>query len=301
MPSSARRKAGVVRRSFTGEDRMSAAAGVGRGDLGFDRCSDSQRRFRAMLALHLFNEDFVGAPFTEHRLRSARSFLSYTMTVSPRFDTLVCIVPGAPRNAVGRLLGPWAAVEDGYRIAGLRVEAAVNANVYHLLHLPTGGRMVVARQAAFRNATEINRGGRVVRRDGASSFAGADIPMTLAERETLGRIPPMEPGIERMLAAIVARLDVRDPNREWAMGSWWYDPLGRPQVRVPRRERRRSLWGEGAEWELRWFGHPRIEDVTACLTSPILGLPRIRAIRTSASAGEIRGDGCRLKLVHGSE
>lgn len=60
------------------------------------------------------------------------------------------------------------------------------------------------------------------------------------ERGALSRIPSMPSGIERILAALVAQLNARDPSGKWEMRMWWYGP--------PIRSRARSA----AYWPLPW-------------------------------------------------
>ncbi|MEV4600797.1 hypothetical protein AB0K15_25800 [Amycolatopsis sp. NPDC049253] len=298
MPESLRRKLRDIRRSYTGEDKASAAAGVGRGGLGLDLCSPQQRRFRALLALFLFNANVPDTPFDDQH--SANAFLAYTMTVSPRFDTLVCLVPGAVENAVGRLLASPGPDSLQYGVPGLRVEAAVDFRTYHLVHLPTGAKMVVASRPDFPLLSDIQNAGPHLDTWSANTFVGADIPLADVEREALSRLPAMPAGIERILAALVTRLDARDPARKWAVGNWWYDPLGRPFPPGYRHNGKISLWGQRPKWALRWNGWPRPEDIVGCLTAPIVGVDRLTARQLSPAEFVIELDGCSLSLKYGA-
>ncbi|WP_146060516.1 hypothetical protein [Amycolatopsis sp. CA-128772] len=298
MPSSPRRKLKDVRRSFTGEDKASAAAGVGRGDLGLDRCSPRQRRFRAFLALYLFNANVPDTPLAVQH--SANAFLSYTMTVSPWFDSLVCIVPGAVDNAVGRLLASPARGDLQYGVPGLRVKAAIDFRTYHLVHLPTDAKMVVASRPDFPRLSEIERRGPYGETWSAEHYVGAEIPLADVERDALSHLPSMPSGIEGILAALVARLDTRDPSGSWALGNWWYDPLLRPRPSGYRRDGKIALWGQGRTWELRWNGQPHPEDVIACLTAPVVGVTQLSATHLSPSEWVITLDGCCLTLKYGA-
>ncbi|MDT8916082.1 hypothetical protein [Amycolatopsis sp. PS_44_ISF1] len=270
MPSSSRRNLRDIRRSYTGEDKASAEAGVSRDGLGLDRCSPQQRRFRALLAIYLFNANVPDTPFdTQH---SATAFLSYTMTVSPWFNTFVCVVPGAAENAVGRLLASSARDDLRYGVPGLRVAAGIDFGTYHLAHLPTGAKMVVTRRTDFPPLSELQRLGPYRKTWSSEHYVGAEVPMAEVEHEALSRVPSMPSGMERILAALVARLDVRDPSDKWALGLWWYDPLLRPSTHDHQRRHRFALWGQGPKWELRWNGWPQPEDVIACLTAPVIGV-----------------------------
>lgn len=285
MPSSTRRKLRDTRRSFTGEDKPTAEAGVGRHDLGLDRCTPRQQRFRALLALHLFNTHLRGFPLPSH-VYSARAFLSYSMTVSPRYDHLLFIIPPAIENALGRLMAPRCLLR--YGMPGLRIVAAHDHRAYHIVHLPTGARMTLASQVDFPSEAEVRRRGPRVGLWTAQDYPGTDTPPAAGEQAALDAVPPMTPGIQALLAGLVSRLDARDPQKRWAIGQWWQDPLRRPKPARYRYDDSMYLWGSGADWELRWLKHPQPEDVVACLTESRIGVP-------GAAATECR-DGWTISL-----
>ena len=108
------------------------------------------------MAVHLFNENNGRTPFSFADLHSSRAFLSYTMTVSPRYDELLCIVPGALENALYRLLS--SSSDPGHRIPGLRVAAAADYQAYYLVDLVTGGRLTLAKQSLYPSMAEIQSG-----------------------------------------------------------------------------------------------------------------------------------------------
>ncbi len=119
MPSSSRHLLRDIRRSYTGEDKLAAKAGLGRRCLGLDRCTPAQRRFRALMALHLFND--YGSEVVGRKIYSAHAFLSYDMIASPWYDQMVFIVPMAVRNAFSRLAATGGNLRTG--MPGLRLNA----------------------------------------------------------------------------------------------------------------------------------------------------------------------------------
>lgn len=158
MPSASRRRLRGVRMDYTREDCLAAGAGISRagvkrGATGLGDCTAQQRRFRALFALSLFNFVSDGRSQPIATVYNASAFLCYSMIVSPRFDRLVCIVPGATENVVGRLLGSSDYLQ--YGVPGLRLEAAGRAfgraygECFHLLHLPTRARLVITASSNF--------------------------------------------------------------------------------------------------------------------------------------------------------
>ncbi len=297
MPASTRRVFREIRQSYTGEDDQAAKAGVGRKEIGLFRCSPHQRRFRALLALSLFNFNSAGRQHPMVSVYNANTFLAYTMTVSPRYDQLALIVPSATENAVGRLLGSPDYLQCG--VPGLRLASIGRAlgrsfgECFHLLHLPTGARAVVTASSNFTSKSVT--GGEI-----AGGYPGLDTPLADVEQDALNRIPPMSAEIESILAALVSSLNVRDPNGSWATGMWWWDPFGRPKRAglAPSYERYSQLWGSGRTWELRWNGFPYPEDLVACLTSPIIGLAGVSHTRVG-DRWQLRSGSSALTLSYG--
>lgn len=297
MPSSRRRSLRDIRRSYTGEDSKAAKAGLGRGDLGFARCSPAQRRLRAALAVHLFNDGFPQSTFARAGLHSVATFLAYTMTVSPRYDDLVCIVPHALENAVGRLMSMTG---DGTpRFPGLRLAAVANFEAYHIVDLVTGGRLTLATQSAYPSIDEVRRRAPGRDRSRLRKWPGIDIALFPAERLARAAVPAMSVEIETLLAALVARLSIEHPAGRWSLGLWFTDPLRRPLPAGFSHDGRMSLWESGHRWELRWCEHPRPEDIVGCLTDFEVGLPGASAVQFSAYEWEIRLGSAVLTLRYG--
>src|SRR4051794_25566611 len=173
MPSSRRRAMADLRASYTREPVQAARAGVGRGDLGLDQCSAAQRRFRTLLALHLFNRGLGLEPFASS---GVSAFLSYTATMSPQHDVLTVVLDSAVENVASRLLST-PTVPHG--VAGLRVVAGRYARLYHLVHVPTGARMVITGRFPFASADSMltSRTPSMIVRD----FPGVGLPLSADE------------------------------------------------------------------------------------------------------------------------
>jgi hypothetical protein len=224
MPASKRRPRRDVRRSFTGEDKIAAERGLGRACLGLDRCSSGQRRFRALLALHLFNR-YESMP--DHvDVCSAHAFLSYTMIASPEHDRMVFIVPNAVPNAFGRLIGHPSDLQLG--MPGLRLVAGDWSDTFHAIHLPTNAHVVFAARSDFEPPSVVLRSSGNLTERQTSSFPFSDVPLSADEQNSLDHVPPMTPEIETLLAALVVRISARDPRRTWDIGNWWGDPCNDP-------------------------------------------------------------------------
>ncbi|MGA6205479.1 hypothetical protein ACPESR_12045 [Nocardia testacea] len=297
MSASPRRRVYALRRSYTGEDAQAAKAGVGRGKAGLVQFNSQQRRFRALLALSLLNYDSGGHQHPTVSVYNASTFLTYSMIVSPRFDKLVFIVPSATENTVGRLLAAPGYPENG--VPGLRVAATGKAagkafgQCFHLLHLPTGARAVITASSNFDALS--GPGGEVV-----DDYPGPETPLADVERDALSGVPAMTDEIETMVAALVSYLNIRDPQGRWATGMWSWDPLKRAERGglAGSTERFSRLWGAGRAWELSWNGYPYPEDLLACFTSPLVGIPGVSVVH-EADRWQIRLGSSSLRLSYG--
>jgi hypothetical protein len=207
----------------------------------------------------------------------ASSFLLYTMTVSPRFDTIVFVIPGVVENALGRLIASHNSLHIG--MPGLRVESGTSGTrqTFHLRHLPTSARAVMTEHSDF---------GPALSQQDASvlsthSWPTTDIPMSDEEKDALRRIPTMSPDIEILLGALVSRLDLHSPDGTWDLGMWNWDRLDRlkPHRFAAHQHQYRSLWGVGQRWHLRWNRNPHPDDVVACLTDRKIGVDGARALK----------------------
>lgn len=263
MPRTMQRAAATVRARITGETLAEAAAGISRGPgHGLDECTAEQRRFRCLLALGLLNAGAIGA---SQRAWGIFDSTLYTITVSPRYDLLKWVC-NAPRNVALRLV-PWPGHDSG--VPGLRILAS-DAEGYHLAHTPTGARMLISSL----RGTQFPRPGRLFDRD--EQAAGATCPLSGYERVALASVPPMTPAAEMLLAGLSTRLDARDPDGRWAIGTWYGDPLRRPGRAAFTGQANRRLWGGGDYWELRWDGHPPAADLAAALTDPRTALAGVQ-------------------------
>ncbi|MEJ8653609.1 hypothetical protein WKI65_37595 [Streptomyces sp. MS1.AVA.3] len=267
MPHSTRRSLAARRRAYTGEDRTAAALGMPRSanSIGLDSCTPAQRRLRALWALGVFNDGVLQAWPGEWALYG---ITAYNIVVSPQHDHLA-IITSTPHNVVCWLT-PNGNDTPGNNLPGLRLERQI-ADTYLLRHLPTGTTMSVTTQPDSQLAPRDNPALRDDR------LWGIDKPLTEYERATFEELPPMAPATETLLAGLTVRLCLRDPNREWAIGTWWRDPLKRPRERA--RFSTRRLWGSGSRWELEWRSYPYPDDLAQAMTDPLAGIPGAKAQR----------------------
>ncbi|KMS82818.1 hypothetical protein ACZ91_56670 [Streptomyces regensis] len=261
MAHSSRRSAAAIRRAFSGEPRQAAARAVPRGcgHLGFDSHDPGQQRLRALLALGIFNagrlQEWPGA-------WAMASLTHYDLTLSPRQDDLLLITP-TPSNVLQYLVPRGQPVG----LPGLRLQEA-RADAFVLRHLVTGARMTVTDRPlvpAFDGDFEEGRRVWTVQHD-----------LTGQEHEALADAPSMTDDALALLAGLMSRIGLCDPERRWALGYWFADPLDRTLAwsHVGRR-----LWGHGDRWELTWNCFPFHWDVAMALTDPQAGIAGAQAVQ----------------------
>lgn len=276
------------RAQYTGETPQAAQYGVARnGDFGIDICTDEQRIMRSQLAFHLFNAGHLSvlSPGSD-----VARLACYDITISPRNDSLV-IVTDTPENVIECFFYPRLA------FPGLRLEQSFEweegrpgpdrplRRRYETLHLPTNARLIVTNHTKTRRVTGTPVHWR-------NSYTAIDVPLTEDERDRLELIPPMAIGIQRMLAALMARFTAAAPDGSWATGTWYSAPRGREGdgYIVSRR-----LTGAEKFWSLQWTHFPTVNDVIAMLGDPHFGLPGLRVTRQSTWA-DLHLDGARLRI-----
>lgn len=276
MPNSVQHRLGAQRAAITDEPPSASRAGIGRdGRLGFDNCSAAQRRFRALLALHVFNTSDMPEPFGPG---SAAAFLTYTVAMSPRHDQLVVIRDNAIENITGRLIPD----RDGeFGVAGLRVAAIVPYRTHHLLHVPTGARMVITHRPVFPSAEAV-----AARRGAPTGWGpGPDVPLSASEQRAIAIAESFSVPMQRLLAGLMVRVNANDPGGRWSLWHWstWVSQLD----------------GAGDQCELRWERRPEPHHIAAALTDPVAGIAG--ATSTLGRYGEYTDivlDGARLRLRH---
>ncbi|WP_454859672.1 hypothetical protein [Promicromonospora soli] len=265
MPNSLQRRAVQIRRRYTGEKDAAARAGAGRdGSHGLDVCSPAQAELRALFALGFLNDTDAG----RHLGWSISVLSAYSLVVSPRYDSLV-LIADAPINVAERLM-PDGQVDGG--LPGLRLERAVidrrsddELYISHVLHhLPTGGRIVVTDHPEGKVTGELESF------SSTKSMPATDVPLQPREAAQLRDASRMSADARTLLSAIVSRISTRDPDRNWALGHWFYDPLSRQ--RRPYIRKSRALRGTGDQWELRWSNYPYPSDLVATLTDRTIGV-----------------------------
>jgi hypothetical protein len=272
MPESVRHRQGKVRAAITGEHPSASRAGLGRdGSLGFDSCTQAQRQFRALLALHLFNTG-IGPPYT-----AASAFLTYTVAMSPRHNLLAVIRRGAIPNLAGRLLpNPGHGIG---RVSGLRVAGVVPFRLYDLVHVPTGARMVISDQEHFLRSASSDIPDKMFGPRGP----GLDVPVDTSEQRVADMVAALPDPMLRLMAGLVVRFCTVGPGKRWSLGYWsteWSE-----------------LSGIADRWEMRWHHEPDPSQVACALTDPIAGIAGAQAV---AGLGgryiDVVLDGARLRL-----
>ncbi|GIE35456.1 hypothetical protein Ait01nite_085010 [Actinoplanes italicus] len=257
----------------TGEDPVTARQGVHRHGLGLDECTPAQHSLRTLLGQHLFNGgDKSALPYRS----MVHVLTSYTLLMSPRYDRLVVITDAAP-NVVGYLVPNGQARRPGPSsfIPGLRLEQVTGAHHadgpdYHLIHLPTGARMIVTEQTRTHFENRPSHGSRC---PFGYEWWTSDVPVTAEEHDQVMDLVPPPAGVAAIVNALVVRMRARDPHHRWAMGNWWNDPLQRPGRPCDFHESSRRLMPGGRHWLLEWCGYPYASDVAAMLCEPRFGLP----------------------------
>ncbi|MFE3983093.1 hypothetical protein ACFXPR_01290 [Nocardia tengchongensis] len=260
-------------------------------DLGLDRCSVDQRRFRAIMSLFLLNTDTPPRDVAESpahkviRYSSISSLLCYTMTFSPQYDEFVVLsdmpdhiiqsvrMPGLRRNCIGNN-------EDWLLLTQVTTGAHVRFCPWAQDH-PSHKRDLKVRSHHFHNLP-------------------AELDLRADEQEALDAIPEMDPDSERLLAGLVSRLWLSSRREGWAVSGLTWDALarfhkpsgGRPDFHF------RYLWGSGAEWILRWGGLQSVPaaDVARALTHVAIGIEGAYAIHRGPHRSEVHLGQARLVL-----
>lgn len=276
MPSSTRQHQGILRARYTEEQRSEARAGIGRGgDLGLDRCTDAQRRFRALLGLYLFNSATGPWPYATS---GVAAFLTYSVVVSARYDHLVMLDVGAVDNVVGRLM-PRQNCQRG--VAGLRLSTH-RRGTYHLVHVPTASSLVITNRPTLEPVEQATPHSPEWRTD----FPNTTVPLSTEERDAIHLAEALSPSMERLLAGLVVRIGARDPEARWSLWQW----SGRAS----------QLWGYRDLWTMEWRGSPAPGDVAAALTDPVFGITGAHAYRSADDEDvDVVLDGSRLRLNRG--
>ncbi|OXM50254.1 hypothetical protein CFP71_27865 [Amycolatopsis thailandensis] len=280
-----RQRAAAVRAAYLGEDVDIAERGITSEDLGLDACSGPQRELRALLALHILNKGPHAAP---PGWRDVHTVTAYSMTVSPRSDELVIHT-----NASDNLTNWLVRTSEDFGLPGLRLECRPTGSAFRLIHVPTGARMTItsADEPPRCAATRHDHGWR------ADHWPTTTTPLQQDELVALASLPPRTPDMTALLAGLIVRLEARDPAGDWAIGSWWHDPLGRTPWLGRSSDRQRKLWGSNNHWTLEWNAYPYEEDLIQALTDPLCGIVGCR-VKRSIEYTELRYGTAVLRLVH---
>lgn len=265
VPGAMRETAAHSRMGYNPEAFKAAYAGTCRDRThslnahGMDWCGPAQRDLRALLALGFCNLDNGG--LVGPASWGLGTLSAYNITVSPRFEQTV-LITDTPDNVVGWLLG----------LPGLRLEQLRGTDTFVTRHLPTGATLIVTSQPSGKVPAGTSRSWRPIT---------IDRPLTGNEQQSLRTVPRISNDSKKLLGGIFCRIATADPDRKWAIGNWFHDPLDDRSARVDRSStltrKYRSLTGAGDHWELRWEPYPYADDLAACITSDRIGLHGARA------------------------
>ena len=262
MPASTRRRLIAARCRLTGEFKAAVAPLIGRdGSHGLDDCTDEQRRFRTQLALFLLN----AAPaegWNSHERHVAAQRVWSAWAALERFlpyrDTLVVTTssPGALRRA---LIGRTSNADEG--MPGLRYD---HTDPPSFVHIPTKAtlRVHVLPKPLPTPGMPLC---------GASN--GQSLAITSREQRLLDTLPPITVDAEQLLAALLVRLPLADPD-----GIWTLSKNHLPQAAESPDANSHFLIGDGASWHYRWNGSIRAFDIAAALTDTVTGLADATAV-----------------------
>lgn len=260
MPESTRKSLARRRSLFTGECLDAARQGIDRGrTLGLDECLPVQQQFRTLFALGFFNTSRIESAAARWGIH----YLSaYTITISPRWDRFV-IIAETPDNVTNYV----ARSQSGLSwFPGIRLEARYGYGSFVFRHMPTQARLVITN----------NKSGRTLGKQGTCTRRSwTDLPLDDRDEDLLNGIPKWSRDAGKLLAGLAARISLRDPNRKWAIGHWFWDPLQRREVVDHLVGSDRKLVGEGDHWILEWSGYPYQDDLFSALTHPEAGIPGV--------------------------
>ncbi|MFE2596263.1 hypothetical protein ACFXCZ_07110 [Streptomyces sp. NPDC059396] len=289
MPRSTNKAIARTRMQYLGEPRKAALDAVPRdGSLGLDTCSPEQSRFRALMALGLFNRPGPWQPAHGVGTWGLHTLVAYDIIASPRFNRLV-LITDVPHNVAPYLLP---SSDGGSSLPGLRLEEFRGRHTYLARHLPTDAQLVITGNPSGTWAGKLRPSPRW-------DFRSVNRPLTESERTRLDQVPDLSKEAEQLLAGLTCRIAARDAEGRWAIGNWFSDPLMRPGWLSNEGEDRyaKQLQGSRHHWTFRWNGFPYVEDVAASLTAPPVGVPGAVA-RDAGDHFEVRLGRATLRL-HG--
>ena len=300
MPASVRRRTIIERCRYTGERHSQAAPAVRGSDHGLDRCTPSQQRFRANLALLLLNSgaQVVDADPYLDALIPGRPFLadwgvgrllSYTMTLSAWRDELVIV--SEMHDHLMAPMRPRADRRGPNGIPGLRpLDRHPDDHWFRWKHLPTGAIL------RFQGVGPILQWGKGP--EGEYLWSTALRTTQLDETEALAAncVPRMHHDAETLLAALVVRLTSADPDGQWAVHSLvWsrykkYASTGSTGI---------HLWGKDTDWTLSWGGQCCVptEHLGHALAGSPIGLSGATFDTASDGVTTVRYGAARLVLI----
>jgi hypothetical protein len=199
VPASLRRRAIAARCRLTGEPKADVAPLVGRDDShSLDDCTHQQRRFRAQLALYLLNTaqdwsyhlgylDVDRMCLAWHALEKFLPYPEALVVTTNSPDELRQVLTDGRTNAAGGM-------------PGLRY---TDTDLPSFLHVPTGAILVVHTPYTPLHPSQLPAPGKDL----------GQLSLSPREREALAMLPNMTEDAEQLLAALLIRLPLTDPDK----------------------------------------------------------------------------------------
>lgn len=317
MPASRRRKAIVARCSVTGEPKSAVARLIGRDNThGLDDCTDAQLRLRTYLALYLLNASTSrNGTWPREQDRRVWRIWSVLHRLWPYPDMLVVTT-----SDLAEMRAALVGERPGDGLPGLRHAHSSMSDSELFVHIPSGAMLRLQQEGTRRGTIPPPR---VALRD-------LDLPpLTLHEEHRLHELPVPGPDASRLLAGLLVRLPLADPDGIWTLDNAHLqqtlrrtleflpladrDRLWSPDnAHLQQRLRRtlefpvgdgvgfttRLLWGSGSVWHFRWNGPIGAFDVAAALTDEHVGQHGTTAVVRPRRPVQVRHGGATLTL-HG--
>jgi len=304
--NSRRRAFGARRSSFTEEPHALAARAIPRTtssftpeSLGFDECTDEQRRFRAFLAVFLLNSPSIPPRLllddkAQPILTSGVSRLLYSpILLSAQYSDISVLT-----NMGDHLLQCVTDASDStHGVPGLRPVGIEGDNEALLLrHLPTGAYL------RFRYFDYANPRQRTPPWFYPTHWSGMRRSSAIGTYEsiTLNAVPTIDDDAAALLAGLVARMSCQSRGEGWAVSRLLHDSLGN-RDHYNGSYSFTHLWGSGNNWVMRWSGYGAVPaaDVARALTHKSVGINGATAKTVTADVKEVRFRNATLRLeVH---
>lgn len=240
---------------------------IGRsGAHGLDDCTDEQRRFRAQLALFLFNATSTATwshPQRHETIQHVRPAWAALNRFWPSPDTLV--VTTTSPDALRRALVGEHANGTARGMPGLRYD---HTNPPSFIHIPTGTTLRV--QISTPNSPLHKK-----------KSGGKNHTIISREQQLLNALPQITEDTEQPLAALLIRLPLADPDGIWTLSKGHLNHTERKITNLstsPPEIDSYFLIERGSSLHFRWNRPIQAFDIAAALTDTLTGLAGATAV-----------------------